>query len=72
MTSGMAVIWSITAISVERALVVCHIVMAKHHLVNKTKMTKIVIGLWMSAIATSLPPLFGWNNYVYEVKYIIF
>ena len=65
--SGMAIIWSITAISVERAVVVHLILRAKDHRVNKVKMRMVLAGMWIAAVAASLPPLMGWNRYVYEV-----
>ena len=70
--TGMAAIWSITAISMERAWVIYCITRAKQHRVTMARMRIIMTGLWISALAISLPPLMGWNRYIYEVRNSVF
>ena len=65
--SGMANIWSLMAITVERAWVIFCITRGKQHRVNMTRMLVVVATIWIAALATSIPPLLGWNRYVYEV-----
>ena len=63
----MATIWSLTAITVERAWVIFCITRAKYHRITMTKMMVVVVSIWTAAAAISLPPLLGWNRYIYEV-----
>ena len=63
----MATIWSLTAITVERAWVIYCITRAKYHRITMTKMMVVVVSIWIAAVAISLPPLLGWNRYIYEV-----
>lgn len=35
--------------------------------VARSLMKYVVTGVWLATIALGLPPLFGWNRYVYEV-----
>jgi len=64
--SGLATIWIICCITVERAWVIFCIIHAKHHRISMLKMRILVCIVWTLAAIFSLPPLFGWNRYVYE------
>ncbi|XP_023328775.1 rhodopsin, GQ-coupled [Eurytemora carolleeae] len=64
--SGMAAIWSVTAIVVERAWVISF---SKTSAFNKLKMIHavgIVACIWVLAVFFSICPLLGWNEYQYE------
>ena len=63
----MATIWSLTAITVERAWVIYCITRAKYHRITMTKMMVVVVSIWIAAVSISLPPLLGLNRYIYEV-----
>ena len=65
----MSAIWSIMAITVERAWVIYCITRAKQYRTTMARMRKVVLGMWMSALCVSMPPLLGWNRYVYEVRF---
>ena len=62
----MATIWSLTAITVERAWVIFCITRAKHHRITMAKMMMVVVSIWLAAMIISLPPFLGWNRYIYE------
>ena len=64
----MATIWSLTAITVERAWVIYCITRAKYHRITMTKMMVVVVSIWTAAVAICSPPLLGWNRYIYEVR----
>ena len=65
--SGMSVIWSIMAISVERAIVVRSIIRLRDHRITTSRMRVVVAAIWLSALLLACPPLLGCNRYVYEV-----
>ena len=66
----MSAIWSIMAITVERAWVLYSITRAKQYRTTMARMRMVVSGLWMSALCVGIPPLLGWNRYVYEVGFV--
>ena len=63
--SGMAAIWSLMSLTVERAMVLC---LPGYHRTKRTSIQRLVLTIWCAAVLASLPPLLGWNKYVYEVK----
>ena len=63
----MATIWSLTSITMESAWVIYYITRAKYHRITMTKMIVVVVSIWIAAVSVSLPPLLGWNRYIYEV-----
>ena len=69
--SGFSAIWSLTAITVERAWVIHSIVMVKQFRTTMNTVRGVVLIIWILAIATSLPPLLGYNKYIYEVRFFI-
>ena len=62
----MAAIWFLTAVTMERAWVVLCITSCKQNKITKSKTMLVVIGIWISALVTSILPLLGWNRYIYE------
>ena len=67
--SGMSCIWSIMAITLERAWVVHCLIRAKQQRVARNTMRILVATIWLVAAVISIPPLVGWNRYVYEVGF---
>ena len=65
--SGMASIWSLTFLTLERAKVIKTISRRAHHNPSKIRMKVAMTLIWGSAVVLSLAPLFGWNRFVYEV-----
>ena len=66
--SGMAAIWSLTFLTMERTWVIHSISKTGNHRLSMGKMRVVVIFIWIAAVLTSLAPLLGWNKYVYEVR----
>ena len=60
--SGMAAIWSIMILSMERAWVVYRVTRAKLARLGASVVRSIVIVQWLTAIAAALPPLMGYNR----------
>ena len=60
--SGMAAIWSIMIISMERAWVVYRVTRAKLARLRASVVRCVVIIKWLLAIAAALPPLVGYNR----------
>ena len=65
--SGMAAIWSLTCITMERAWVISNISKQAYPRVSMSKMKFYILIIWSAAIAASIVPLMGWNKYIYEV-----
>jgi hypothetical protein len=65
--SGMSSIWTLTAITMERAWTIFCITRAKHNMITMTRMGVVVVAIWISAVGVSVAPVLGWNRYVYEV-----
>ena len=65
--SGMAAIWSLTCITMERAWVISNISKQAYPWVSMSKMKFYILIIWSAAIAASIVPLMGWNKYIYEV-----
>ena len=65
--SGMAAIWSLMCLTVERALVICR---AGYQRTSRTTMKRVILAIWSLALAAATPPLAGWNKYVYEVGWL--
>ena len=61
--SGMAAIWSIMIISMERAWVVYRVSRAQLARLRVSVVRSVVITQWVLAIAVALPPLLGYNRY---------
>ena len=66
--SGLAAIWSLTLLTMERTWVIHSITKNRTTRMTMAKMRSAVIIIWAAAIITALAPLFGWNKYVYEVS----
>ena len=64
LVSGMAAIWSIMILSMERAWVVYKVTRAQLSVMRMTFVRSVVILQWLVAVAVSLPPLFGYNRWV--------
>ena len=64
----MAAIWFLAAVTMQRAWVVLCISKGKQNRITKAGTMMVTMGIWVAALATSIAPLLGWNNYVYEVK----
>ena len=65
--SGLAAIWSIMILSMERAWVVYRVTRVRPA-VMRVCMVRVVVTLqWVVALALALPPLLGYNRYVYCV-----
>ena len=70
----MAAIWSITAISMERAWVIYCITRAKQHRVTMARMRIIMTGIWISALATHNEgeSLITLKKFFKHITYLIF
>ena len=66
--SGLAAIWSLTLLTMERTWVIHSITKNRRTRITMAKMRSAVSIIWAAAIITALAPLFGWNKYVYEVS----
>ena len=60
--SGMAAIWSIMILSMERAWVVYRVSRAQLARLRASLVRSVVIIKWLSATAVALPPLLGYNR----------
>ena len=60
--SGMAAIWSIMILSMERAWVVYRVSRAQVARLRASLVRSVVIIKWLSATAVALPPLLGYNR----------
>ena len=60
--SGMAAIWSIMILSMERAWVVYRVTRAQLARLRAGVVRSVVITQWLLALAAALPPLLGWNR----------
>lgn len=69
MISGMAAIWSLTCLTVERSWVIRSISMQHPHHLPMKKMRVVVLVIWVAAVTASIVPLLGWNKYIYEVRW---
>ena len=65
--SGMAAIWSIMILSMERAWVVYRVTRVRPAMMRVTRVRLVVTLQWVVALALALPPLLGYNRYVYCV-----
>ena len=66
--SGLAAIWSIMILSMERAWVVYRVTRVRPA-VMRVCMVRVVVTLqWVVALALALPPLLGYNRCVYSVQ----
>ena len=65
--SGMSSIWTLAAITIERAWTIFCITRAKHNNMTMTRMGVVVAAIWISSVTVSIAPVLGWNSYVYEV-----
>ena len=64
----MAAIWSIMILSMERAWVVYRVTRVRPA-VMRVCMVRVVVTLqWVVALALALPPLLGYNRWVYSVQ----
>ena len=61
----MAAIWSIMILSIERAWVVYRVSRAKLARLSASVVRSVVIVQWLLAITVALPPLLGYNRYLY-------
>ena len=64
LVSGMAAIWSIMILSMERAWVVYRVTRAQLSVMRMNTVRSVVTVQWVVAVAVSLPPLFGYNRWV--------
>ena len=64
LVSGMAAIWSIMILSMERAWVVYRVTRAQLSVMRMITVRSVVTVQWLVAVAVSLPPLFGYNRWV--------
>ena len=64
---GVAQIWSLTVVTMERAWVVTCITTDRVHKVSKSTTKLVVMCIWLGSMLLSAPPLFGINRFVYEV-----
>ena len=65
--SGMSAIWSIMILSMERAWVVYRVTRVRPAMMRVTRVRLVVTLQWVVALALALPPLLGYNRYVYCV-----
>ena len=66
--SGMAAIWSIMILSMERAWVVYRVSRAQLGRLRGNVVRSVVIIKWLSATAAALPPLIGYNRYLLDIR----
>ena len=64
--SGMAAIWSIMILSMERAWVVYRVTRGRQARLGHGVVRSIVITQWLLAIVAALPPLVGYNRSVFS------
>ena len=60
--SGMAAIWSIMILSMERAWVIYRVTRARLARLRANVVRSVVMIQWVLAIAAALPPLMGYNR----------
>ena len=56
------------ALTMERAYVIHSIANQSPRPNNMAGMKMLVLVIWISAVLASLPPLLGFNRYIYEVS----
>ena len=66
--AGLTTIWTLAAISVERAWVILCISRARAYHLIRSYAANVVWTIWAAAATLALAPLLGWNRYIYEVK----
>ena len=66
--SGMAAIWSLMFLTVERAWAIKTISKQGYSKVSMSTVKWIVFLIWCVAGAASMAPLLGWGKYMYEVR----
>ena len=66
--AGLTTIWTLAAISVERAWVILCISRARAYHLFRSYAANVVWTIWAAAATLALAPLLGWNRYIYEVK----
>ena len=64
MIASLAAIWSLMSLTLERAWIISK---AGYQGASKFQMKMVILIIWSLSIAFSIPPLVGWNGYVYEV-----
>ncbi|XP_055986482.1 melanopsin [Sorex fumeus] len=62
---GITSMMTLTAIALDRYLVITH-PLASIGVVSKRRAGLVLLGVWLYALAWSLPPFFGWSAYVPE------
>ncbi|KAM8956987.1 melanopsin [Lycaon pictus] len=62
---GITSMITLTAIALDRYLVITH-PLAAVGVVSKRRAALVLLGVWLYALAWSLPPFFGWSAYVPE------
>ncbi|XP_047617808.1 melanopsin isoform X1 [Phacochoerus africanus] len=62
---GITSMITLTAIALDRYLVITH-PLATVGMVSKRRAALVLLGVWLYALAWSLPPFFGWSAYVPE------
>ncbi|XP_022093694.1 melatonin receptor type 1B-A-like [Acanthaster planci] len=66
-TSCTCSLWSITAISINRYVCICHN-SAYHRIFTRSRVAAMLAGLWVGCFLMDLPALLGWGGHAYDPK----
>ncbi|XP_072046737.1 melatonin receptor type 1A-like [Amphiura filiformis] len=69
-TSCGCSIWSISAVSVNRYIYICHRVIYSK-IYNQRTLPFMVIGLWLIAFLLDLPNYLGWGDHIFDTRQLL-